>query len=106
MPRRAGQPGRHHWGDVLHPIELGRRCLDEGGYAVGERRQPRVVRPAVDEVPDVEIEPTERLVLDLHTLHGHEGRHFLWHLGRDEDPAVALDLDQPLPEPSSRIRSR
>ena len=84
--------------DVLHPLELGRCCLDEGGHAVGECGQPRVVRSAVDEAPDVEVQPTERLVLDLHTLDRHEGRHFLGHLGRDEDPAVALDLDQPLEE--------
>ena len=61
--------------------------------------QPRVVGRAVGEVPEVEIQPAQRLVLDLRVLDRHEGRHLVRHLGRDQDPAVALDLDQPLSEP-------
>jgi len=84
---------------LLRPHGLGRVCLDEGCHPVREHGQPRVVWRRVGEVSDVEIQPTQRLVLDLRVLDGHEGRHFIRHLRRDQDPAVTLDLDQPLPEP-------
>ena len=38
-------------------------------------------------------------MLDLRVLDLHEGWRLVRHLGRDQDPAVALDLDQPLAEP-------
>ena len=42
---------------LLHPYGFGGCRLDEGGYPVGERRQPWVLWGTVGEVPDVEILP-------------------------------------------------
>jgi hypothetical protein len=74
-------------------------CLDEGDDPVRERRQPRVVGSAFGDVADVEVQPAQRLVLELRLLDRHEGRHLVRHLGREQDPAVAFHLDQPLAEP-------
>lgn len=53
---------------LLHPHGLSNCRLEEGLHPVGKLRQSRVVRRAIGELADVEIQPPQRLVLDLGVL--------------------------------------
>ena len=42
--------------------------------AIGEQKQPRIVGCTFGKVGDVEVEPAQRFVFELHMFDGHERR--------------------------------